>query len=721
MCYNHLPDGLPYGGIPDLNENPSVDNSIDPSVLFNPYHETPEDDLTEQDINVENELNGQRIPMPPILPIIQRRYTARYRGRTGNYELELRVDIDGTNNMGKVSGDFFQFSGQTKTYWGSFILPNPVINFNANHVLIQGSHTSTSPLGAPIIRVRIPKTTIIQPTPNAVLTFLSAAGIPTVIYTCPYESRHLRSVKYDSDRVAAVTPFISYNTGALPSGGPSRNLSVVNAFAEAGIELIPTGGGNLVPTGAIGASWSNAELHAAMVSYLTGHTNSADWRVWMLEAVLHDNGPGLYGIMFDQMGAQRQGCAVFHQGIGGASAEKQRLQLYTLVHELGHCFNLFHSFHKIHMTPPMPNRPMALSWMNYPFIYPTGEPNYWSNFGFKFDTQELLHLRHAYRNNIIMGGNSFGSGAALEHSHNHADLNDFNAPIEDYTSLSLRIENRKTYFMGEPVVVDLRLSCSGSKEVNARLHPNFDMVKIAIIKPSGKVVIYEPLFEHLALPDLVTLNQDSNAIYESAYIGYGKNGFTFDESGSYTLKAFYIDMEGNKVVSNESKLRVKFPISEQEDDLAELFMGDEQGKLLYLLGSDSPSLQEGNEAFDTVLAKYREHPMSAYAALVKGVNAARDFKTIDGDKNIIQRESDVKSNEQLISHVIKLSKNVDQGVDNISLNMAICTMAKCQHKDGDNKKAQSTLDKMVKLFKERGLKAAVISNIENDASQLLKA
>lgn len=82
--------------------------------------------------------------------------------------------------------------------------------------------------------------------------------------------------------------------------------------------------------------------------------------------------PNLYGTMFDQKGKQRQGCAVFHAGIGGATADKLRLQLYTYAHELGHCFNLLHSWQKSLATPPQADRPTALSWMNYPWLYPSG-------------------------------------------------------------------------------------------------------------------------------------------------------------------------------------------------------------------------------------------------------------------------------------------------------------------------------------------------------------
>jgi len=140
--------------------------------------------------------------------------------------------------------------------------------------------------------------------------------------------------------------------------------------------------------------------------------------VWLFTARLHDLGPGLLGIMFDQQGRQRQGCADFHASLAGTTPDRLRSQLYTCVHELGHCFNLFHSFHKEFMNPPQPNRLGALSWMNYPQRYqpssgPGGTAAFWSAFPFRFDDLELVHLRHAFRDNIIMGGNPFGTGAAL--------------------------------------------------------------------------------------------------------------------------------------------------------------------------------------------------------------------------------------------------------------------------------------------------------------------
>jgi hypothetical protein len=104
---------------------------------------------------------------------------------------------------------------------------------------------------------------------------------------------------------------------------------------------------------------------------------------------------------------------VFYQAFVGTGAAQQRDQLYTSVHELGHCFNLHHSFHKPLMTPPQAKRPAALSRMNDPQNFPGGAAAFWSALPFQFDDQELVHLRHGTRNAVIMDGASFGEGAAL--------------------------------------------------------------------------------------------------------------------------------------------------------------------------------------------------------------------------------------------------------------------------------------------------------------------
>jgi hypothetical protein len=698
--------------------NQLSESYIDPSV-FNPFHgEQPsanEEPETQAGLPPFNPIPR---PFPPF-PIARLAVSGRYRGVLGSFELELRVDVDRNRPLNKVSGDFFQIIGAVKNYYGSFVINTPTISYSSTLVNIEGLITGTFSASFPYVKISIPRNIIFLPAANATLSFFaSATGAMGATYINVFESRFFRTVQYEQDNVAGITPFVSYNTGSLTSGGAARTLSVAGAYAECGIEMQNTGGTNIVSTASIGASWSDSELHTAMVNNFTSWADQPNWRVWLLEAMLHDIGPGLYGIMFDQQGRQRQGCAVFHTGIGGTTATQQRLQLYTYVHELGHSFNLLHSWQKHLGSPSIPSRPTSLSWMNYPWNNAFGNPaNFWNNFAFQFDNEEVTHLRHAFRNNVIMGGSNFAVGSAL---YQHSDLSDFQDAIENNSGLNLRIEARNSYAFGEPVVVDLKLSTYDlrGKMVNARLHPNFDFVRIAIQKPNNEVVIYEPLMEHLALADIKTIGTDTPAIYESAYIGFGKSGFTFDQMGFYTVKAVYLSMDGSPVVSNEITLRVKSPVTASEDEIADLYLGNDQGYLFYLLGSDSDSLKNGNAALDLVIDKYPKNSLSSYASLVKGINASRNYKTITVDKdikNINVRTSNESLNKIMIEQVVKHSKGND-GVDNITLNMAMRNMALCQKDAGNEVAATETLNEMVGIFEKKGLKSNIIDDIKAQAN-----
>jgi hypothetical protein len=624
-------------------------------------------------------------------PSLIRPVSGRYRNTTGGLQLELRVDVDRTRPMKRVSGDFFFTSGSTTSYFGSFAVNSPSITVTVTDVTIKGLGSFTWAAGAPVVQVTIPRRTIFQPQAPATLRFFQTNGTPGAVYVCAFESIYFRTVRIETDRVSDVsTPVLaSYNTGSLPSGGPARSLSVVSAYAEAGIQMIPTAGSDVINVSEAGANllWSNAELHASMQQHFTLWKDLPQWAVWQLVAQNHEFGSGLYGIMFDQQGKQRQGCAVFHAGIGGTTADQLRLQLYTYVHELGHCFNLLHSWQKSLANPPGLNRPAALSWMNYPWYYAGGgAPAFWANFPFQYDNEEVVHLRHAFYNNIVMGGNDFIVGSALGRD----VLAD---SIRDDSGLSLALStHQRSFALGEPVVVELALSTYDprGRRVHKWLHPNCGLVKIVIQKPSGEVVGYEPLIDHL-VGENETLLTPGEQITDSAYIGFGKGGLTFDQPGNYRLRAVYAALGGSQVLSEILNLRVRYPVTAAAEELADLFMGEEQGALLYLLGSDHESLARGNEAFDLVLEKHAKSELAQYARLVKGVNAGRTFKTVDREmaNGVTVRPAQPEESASLLSTV------ASSGVlDKVSNEMVLTHLAAAQSLGGNPEAATATLGKL---------------------------
>jgi hypothetical protein len=81
------------------------------------------------------------------------------------------------------------------------------------------------------------------------------------------------------------------------------------------------------------------------------------------------------------------------------------MRFWTAVHELGHAFNLAHSWQKSLGTGwvPLADQPEARSFMNYPYAVRGGQEAFFASFAYRFSDQELLFLRHAPEKFVQMG------------------------------------------------------------------------------------------------------------------------------------------------------------------------------------------------------------------------------------------------------------------------------------------------------------------------------
>jgi hypothetical protein len=682
----------------------------------------PPEDALEEVVVAEAEA-APAIRIPPA--IRKRQVRGRYRSGAAAYQLELRVDVDGIRPMKRVSGDFFRVAGGTTTYFGSFVVNAPTVTTTPSKVKIEGAGTFTWAAGAPYVKVTIPRAGISAPAKPATIQFIKPPSTPGASYLCPFASEYFRTVQWEQDSVAGVVPFVSYDTGSLPQppSSSARVLTVPKAYVEAGIELQVSGAPNVVPVSVAGlnATWSDSELHNAMVNHFSLFANVPQWRVWLLVATAHDQ--GYRGIMFDYTDAfQRQGCAVFYNAIQGLDPASQRAQLRTYVHELGHAFNLLHSWQKDLADPPQPlgdNGGLGeLSWMNYVQNYqpsngPGGEAAYWSAFPFQFTDNELVHLRHGYYKNVIMGANAFSIGAA------EIDPGKFDDPIVDNSGLALELRAKEAYELGEPVVVELKLAATDIRgvETHGYLHPKDDFVTIAIQQPSGRTVIFQPILRRCAdESNTVRLGEAQPAIYDNAYIGYGRDGFYFEQPGRYSLRAYYIASDGSRVVSPVLKLRVRPPGTREDVEVAELLGGDQQGKLFTLLGSDAETLADGRDALKTVIEQHGDHRLAVYARLVEGVNAQRDFKDLSAEGVLEIRDAEPEKSIELLKPVEQASI-AEEGVDNITLNLAMRTLAKAEAKAGRPEQGVEVLDRMVDVFASKNVNPSVLQTIAEQAEE----
>ncbi|MEV4012039.1 hypothetical protein AB0J35_16175 [Nonomuraea angiospora] len=617
-----------------------------------------------------------------------------YQGQDGDSQLALRVDIDGARPTGRVSGDLFTVAGATTSYAGSFVVNAPAVEGDR----IQGRGVFTFD----------------TPVKDVSVTIAGGSGTAEVAgraYQVAFASPYFRSVLLEQDSVIGAVPFVSYQTGTLPGpgGSPARELSVRAAYAEAGIELTLAQPG-VIPVDGSGAdlAWDDAELHHAMTQQFSAFGDAPAWRVWLLVASKHVG--GYRGIMFDYNDAhQRQGSAVFYDVIKGSTPQAQRAQLRTYVHELGHAFNLLHSWQKNLGSPPQPLGPDGgfgdLSWMNYVQNFkPNGEPGYWAAFPFQFTDPELVHLRHGFYRDVAMGANAFGTGAA--------EIAPFEQPVEDRSGLRLELRAKESFELGEPVVVEFKLSCAGEPRVtHGHLHPDTEFTQVSITQPGGRTVLYRPMMRHCvdASPE-IRLDEGNPAMYRSAYIGHGRDGHYFQQPGEYHVRAQYIAADGSRIVSPACLVRVRFPVGRDDHQVAELMLGEEQGQLFSLLGSDSPALRSGNEALDEVIDRYGAHPLAVYARLVKGLNAEREFKAVTAGKRLRVRPPDPK---QGIEHLSQVAR--DASIDNITLNLVMRRLARAEARQGDLDRANAVMDQMVATFQAKGVNPIVLGQIQRQA------
>ncbi|MGK5632035.1 hypothetical protein [Streptomyces sp. URMC 123] len=646
----------------------------------------------------------------------------RYRGAGAGFELELRVDIDGSRPLHKLSGDVFATSGATTGYFGSFVVHAVAVTRTPDHVVVTGEGEFGWAARYPVVRVVIPLVPGEGPRAAATVQFLDAPRRPGASYLCPFVSPYFRTVQWEQDSVVGKVPFVSYDTGSLPlpPGTPARTLTVPAAYADAGLELMSAGTPNVLAENADG--WTDGELHGAMCDNFSLWKDLPQWKVWLLVAGAYEGNPGVRGIMFDYHDTfQRQGCAVFYDAIKGTDPDAQRSQLRTYVHELGHAFNLMHSWQKNLSEPPAPLGPNQgfgdLSWMNYPHKYnpgggaPSGDAAYWANFPFRFTDDELAHLRHGFYRDVVMGAGAFGAGAR--------DIAPelFEEPIADESGLRLELRAKPAHEFGEPVVVELKLRTTDlrGRTTHAFLHPNNDLVSIAIRQPSGRTVVFRPLMRRCVDEDLtVRLDTSRPAVYTSAYIGYGRDGHYFQQPGRYTLRAVYLASDGSRVVSPALRLTVRHPQSRTDEHVAELMMGEEQGTLLALLGSDSPALRAGNDALQEVVERHAKHPLSVYARMVKGLNAERDFKSLGAGRRLTVRPADTKEGIQQLAPVVDASVQ-GKGLDNITLTMVMCRLARAEARQGDLEQAHTVLDRMTQHFSGQRLTPHVVDAIRAQA------
>jgi hypothetical protein len=332
--------------------------------------------------------------------------------KVNDYELELRIDIDGDRAMNVISGDLYSNSGRKHNYISSFQFEKvKKVKNSADEIRIIGKNAKYYSDLANFTSIQI-KITLESASLNAAIKLIDYTGLESE-YLCRQTSKFFRKVQIEHDYEEDTVQFESYNTSQLfsPPQHHSQSIGISEAFAEAGIQIsflkkeksfVPHP--KKIPLS--GSVWTQDELYNAMVKNSTSKKRESQWFVWLLSAkeyVISD----VKGTMLSLDRGKGVGCAVFQNATGWQSSSEKRMMLFIYVHELGHCFNLHHPWSRKRTgSLEWINAHSTLSWMNYPWRYYLsekihGEEAFWERFPFQFSDSELIHLRHGFRNKLL--------------------------------------------------------------------------------------------------------------------------------------------------------------------------------------------------------------------------------------------------------------------------------------------------------------------------------
>lgn len=545
-----------------------------------------------------------------------------------------------------------------------------------------------------------------------------------------FVSRFFDAVEFEVDTVSNAGRVVtSYDTGAHPNRPASltaERLALATVYQRAGFDVTMSPNTSTIPVADAGANttWSDAEMHNAMVTYWSRFSDRPQWAMWVLYAARHDSGRSLGGVMFDDIGTQhRQGTAIFTDSFiqdapandPAAAAWRDRMVFWTAIHEMGHAFNLAHSWQKSLGSPwvPLANEPEVRSFMNYPFRVSGGESAFFRDFGFRFSDSELVFMRHAPRRFVQMGSEEWFV--------NHG----FEAPDQAARfgwELTLRTNRASSSFrFMEPVAVELKLTnhFGRAMDVEEDLLEDGRHCSLIVRREGGSTRMWRAMRTACHEPHKTTL-VDGKSIYGTHLVSASTQGWLIDEPGFYQIQAA-VQVDGETIKSDVLRIYVATASTDAEHLLAPDYFTEDVGRVLNFSGA--PSLVKAVGTLETVAATLGHHPAALHARLALSTPLMASFKTLettaDGGLVIHSNKADLDAaSKTQRAMLVKDPDEAARTLGHITYYGAMDRLAAVLKTDGDTSGARTVLQTSVTSMKKRGVLESVIKAEENKLAKV---
>lgn len=558
---------------------------------------------------------------------------------------------------------------------------------------------------------------------------VSGGGAATRTHALRFDSMYFDPVEFEVDRVSnAGTAVTTMNTAAHPTRPadlPAETISLATVYQRAGFDVVMSPNANDIAVAGAGANgtWSDAEMHNAMITHWSRFANAPNWAMWILYAARHDQGRSLGGVMFDDIGPNhRQGTAIFTDsfiqdvpaGDGNPAAWRQRMTFWTAVHEMGHAFNLAHSWQKALGTPqapgdpwvPLANEPEARSFMNYPFNVSGGQASFFADFRFRFSDNELKFMRHAPRRFVQMGNANWFVNHAFEEPQAHDQSGAWTLKLRPN-----RESNRFSFL--EPVKLELKLTNSGHQAmaVEPDLLKDGRHISLLVAKKGAPAKLWAP-FMTMCHESHSKALAPGESIYGEQFVGATTSGWLIDEPGLYTVQAA-VDMGSEVVVSNVLEIIVGTPGSVVEEKLAPDWFTEDVARVLAFQGA--PALTTATDTVREVVAQAPGTAAAIHGAVALSSPMLRDFKVLgDGGKAEVRAvAADVGAAADIQSKALLDAPDAAaQTLGHIEYFATLETLAGALKEAGDSKEAGDVMKASVATMKDRGVLESVIAKAQ---------
>jgi hypothetical protein len=519
----------------------------------------------------------------------------RYEGDNGSVRVELRIDVA----AGVVSGDLFLLRQAGDGYVASFrtdpgvTVTEPTGSWPATWQSTDGSIISAQAKVSPVdgqadavtVELTYDKAVNGLPVGAAVSAEVRWAGV------------EFRTMGVEIETEEGVRP-------PDPVQWQGRPLAFRDCLRAAGFSVSDAGQPTGIPRQPTGWVWDDANIYGVLDDWMKWAAQSPlgipAWQVHLL-MLSKATAKGLYGVMFDVTGGlPRQGCAVFADAIraGTPDAEQDRRIIQTTVHEIGHAFNLVHRFERTL------GRADSTSFMNYDWLYRGGDQvaQFWEQFAYSFDADELAFLRHGPRAAVMPGSTPFHSvdywGAAPG---THPAF----IPAEPTPGLKLTLQppDRGAMFdFGQPIYLQVTLENTGTGPVP--LPPGALDVKaghLEVLVESGPGIANAQPFVPMVQRCLIDYTDGPDSlvpgrpISENVNLTFGSGGFTMAQPGVYRLTPLLSlsdhdsveDTTNTQVIRGETlTVQVAYPRSRQDEEHATELLQPKVGTWFALGGAD---------------------------------------------------------------------------------------------------------------------------------------